>query len=115
VRKKLTQSSTSGYHRRTVTDTEKTKGRATSRTKIGDKFSEGSRRLWVEMTRRSWEQSDLAGYLDDPLSTVHKWLYGDSVPSLSSLEKIERKLGIDAMLFARKPTRPFELPAVAAA
>jgi ribosome-binding protein aMBF1 (putative translation factor) len=114
VRKKLTKSSTSGYHRRIVTDTEKTKVRATSRTKLGDKFSEGSRRLWVEMTRRSWEQSDLAGYLDDPLSTVHKWLYGDSVPTLSSLKKIEHKLGIDAMLFAQDPIRPFRPPAVAA-
>lgn len=113
-RKKLTASSTSGYHRRVVAPGPRDKPRATSRTTLGDRFTEGARRMWLELDKRSWQQSDLSAFLEEPLAKVHTWLYGDAIPVLKSALNIQKKLGIDPLLFAKDPVRPFQPPAVAA-
>jgi ribosome-binding protein aMBF1 (putative translation factor) len=113
-RKKLTANQVSGYHRRVVAPGPRDKPRATSRTTLGERFTEGARQLWVTLDKKSWQQLDLANFLGEPLAKVHTWLYGDAVPVLQAALNIEKKLGIEPSLFARKPYRPFQPPAAAA-
>jgi ribosome-binding protein aMBF1 (putative translation factor) len=70
--------------------------------------------MWLELDKRSWQQSDLAAFLEEPLAKVHTWLYGDAIPVLRAALNIQKKLGLDPVLFSREPLRPFQPPAAAA-
>lgn len=70
--------------------------------------------MWIELEKRSWQQSDLALFLEEPLAKVHTWLYGDAIPVLRSALNIQNKLNIDPSLFYKEPNRKFQPPAAAA-
>ncbi|MCC6557273.1 MAG: helix-turn-helix transcriptional regulator [Polyangiaceae bacterium] len=84
----------------------------THEAQVGKFFSEGSRRLWREMTKRRWTQVDLARALSKRNSgIVNRWLYGERVPTLASALLIEKVLGIKPERWNQAPKRIFVLPA----
>lgn len=86
-----------------------------SRTKLGAKFSEAARQMWVLMAEKKWSAYDLARELGVPQGQVHSWLLGDRLPSLKHGLNIQDKLGLNPGLFFVKPRRVFVLPAARAA
>lgn len=78
---------------------------------LGDKFSEGARRLWEELDRRyEGNQAALAAALDVDGSAVHRWLHGDQRPGVAMTLKIQERFRIGARLWREPPSVPFVLP-----
>lgn len=79
---------------------------------LGEHFSEGSRRLWLEIRKRRWTQVKLGYALGNPSpGTINRWLYGDRRPALTSTLLIQKVLKIDARLWNEPPRRSFVPPA----
>lgn len=84
------------------------------RTGLGERFSEAARLLWEEMSRRGWDQSQLAEHLGTSSGTVNRWLYGERRATGNWPFVIQDKLGIDARLWGMSAKKAFEPPAARA-
>jgi hypothetical protein len=101
------------------------------RTRLGKRFSEGSRRLWLLLEERGWSQGDLATDVSaartaqtapQPPPTesrkkkkrntgvVIRWLYGDRTPDRDFSLLLQGRYGIDAGLWSKRPEEPFTPP-----
>jgi transcriptional regulator with XRE-family HTH domain len=83
-----------------------------TRTRLGPKFSEGARQLWLLLEARGWSQTRLMSELGTT-GLVPGWLYGDKKPSLDNAFRLKALFGIEPELWARPPAKPFVLPAAA--
>lgn len=89
----------------------------TTRTKMGPRFCEGSRLLWLALERLGWSHSDLmrklTGPTGKPLSNgrVDSWLYGDSKPDRGPAAQLKMMLDIPMESWDQSPNEPFVLPA----
>lgn len=81
--------------------------KATTRTKLGQATSEGTRRLWLAMEARGWGQTDLATALDRKTDAVSRLLYGERRPGLELALRIRDVLGIEPEVWSQKPLKPF--------
>jgi len=94
------------------------------KTWLGKHFSEGSRRLWLLLKERGWDQTDLAADVlaarsqADPsipkrpsTSVVNRWLYGDRAPDRASSLLLQERYGLDPKLWDQAPEEPFTPPA----
>lgn len=84
---------------------------ATTRTELGESFSEGARLLWLAMQERGWSQGQLTKALEAKPGMVSRWLYGDTKPGWDWAEKIREVVGIAFDAWAMKPTASFVPPA----
>ena len=84
------------------------------RTKLGDKFSEGSRQIWVRLAKRKLTptQFELMHGLDR--GALFRYMHGDRRPDLGPALFFKRTLGIDPADFNRDPVETFKLPSKAA-
>lgn len=81
------------------------------RRRLGKKFSEGARLVWIKLKRRKWTQAELARQLGGrDRGTVSHWLYGDTRPDLDALLLFKSVLKIPVEAWAKPPTEPFEPP-----
>lgn len=88
------------------------------RTRLGKKFSEGARRLWLLLAERQWSPMDLANAItaaSEPKKAnrsalVSRWLYGERRPGLEYALLIQRLFGIDPALWRESPAEPFTPP-----
>jgi hypothetical protein len=85
-----------------------------TRTRLGPKFSEGSRLLWVVLDERGWTQTRLRRELGTHPGEVSKILYGDREPRLDTLIAAE-KLGVPLEAWKQPPSVEFIPPAARAA
>lgn len=102
------------------------------KTRLGKRFSEGSRRLWLVVEARGWNQATLAADVlaarakrgappPEPAETrrskrpntsvVSRWLYGERAPDRDSALLLKELYGIDARLWSEEPEAPFTPPA----
>lgn len=84
------------------------------RRNLGPYFSEGARLLWGVMRRKDFDQAELARRLGKDRATVSRWIYGDRRPRIDAMIEIQRKFGVAADTWGRKPTQEFQPPALAA-
>jgi DNA-binding XRE family transcriptional regulator len=90
-------------------------GIASTRTHLGEQFSEGARRLWAEMDRRGWSQGQIAKAIDAKPGVVPRWLYGDTKPSWDWAVKLRDTFGIALEAWTVPPSCAFIPPAARAA
>jgi hypothetical protein len=82
------------------------------------RFSEGARQLWGVIFDRQLGLNELARVIrraSDPIGDVPRWIYGDKIPPLWALARIEELFGIPPALWLKKPRRTFVPPARRAA
>lgn len=82
-----------------------------ARTKLGPKFSEGTRLLWLACIEHGWEQRDLRALLNCSTGTVSRYLWGDRVPDRVMAEKIREIAGVPTPTWDQPPTEAFVPPA----
>ena len=82
---------------------------------VGTHFSEGARQTWAAIDRKGWSHAQLAEAIGKSQSLVHRWLYGDALPDLLSVIKIEKLLRVRCLLWAMPAKNHFIPPAARAA
>lgn len=86
-------------------------GIATTRTHLGEHFSEGARLLWAEIEIRGWSQGQLAKAIDAKPGVVPRWLYGDTKPSWDWAARLRDVLGIPLEAWTLAASESFVPPA----
>jgi hypothetical protein len=81
------------------------------RRELGERFSEGARQLWLVVEREGLTHKRLRERIGRGFD-VTRWLYGDSVPPVAALVRIEELWGIRVALWLQKPRHRFVPPAV---
>ena len=97
------------------------------KTRLGQRFSEGARRLWLLLEERSWRQKDLIDNMSATLANrataeqtrprkisngvVCRWLYGERVPDRHYAVFLQEEYAIDASLWGKASEQPFIPPA----
>jgi hypothetical protein len=97
------------------------------KTRLGKRFSEGARRLWLLMEERGWCQTDLVDDMTAALARraevgqarsrkpttglVSRWLYGEREPDRDYAVFLHEEYTIDAALWSKAPEQPFTPPA----
>lgn len=77
----------------------------------GDKFSEGSRLLWLALRKRGVNASQARTILGcKHEGTVDRLLYGDRRAGLELALNIEKHFAVPASAWHAEPKKPFELP-----
>lgn len=76
---------------------------------LGPKFSEGARLLWAVLGRLN-SQEAVRERIDCSQGLVNRWLYGDRLPGLSYVFKLEDAFGIPCRAWMLKPAKRFSLP-----
>src|ERR1700733_5519340 len=87
--------------------------RTLRRVRLGRYFSEGARQLWLHLLKASLTIEDVRRAGNWPRGVPHRWLYGDTCPSLASAVILEKLFGIAATLWRKAPRRPFTIPHIA--
>lgn len=82
-----------------------------SRTELGDRFSEGARLLWCVLSDRGWSQGELTRAIGAKPGVVPRWLYGDTKPGWTWATKLRDMFGITFETWTVEPTLPFVPPA----
>jgi transcriptional regulator with XRE-family HTH domain len=82
-----------------------------TRWRIGPKFSEGARLLWVAIESRRETQLDAARKLDMDRGHVARILYGDRLPTPKFITRMTDTYQIPGDSWGRRPLEPFTLPA----
>ena len=82
-----------------------------ARTRLGPKFSEGSRLLWLACIKHGWGQRDLREFLGCSTGTVSRYLWGDRAADRAAAEKMRDKFGIPTPAWDQPPKKPFTPPA----
>ncbi len=77
---------------------------------LGDRQSEGLRRLRLAMESRGWRARELAEAIGVDKATPHAWLWGDLKPDMEKASVIERVLSIPIVLWTLPPEKPIPLP-----
>lgn len=86
-------------------------GRKRTRTRLGDKFSEGSRMLWLMIAERyNGAQHECAAALGLDRGQFSHVLYGDRRLGIDEAIRIRDSHGIDPSVWAKDPTEPFTVP-----
>lgn len=90
----------------------------TTRTWLGEKFSEGARLAWLALRSKGWNISDLRARMVGPRSgepladgVVDPVLYGDRDPTIHLAAQLFRHLGVPMIAWVRRPSRRFVLEA----
>jgi len=90
----------------------------TTRTDLGENFSEGARLSWLALRARGWSVADLRARMVGPRSgepmaggVLDPVLYGDRLPSFALAGQLAAALGVPVEAWARKPARRFVLEA----
>lgn len=85
------------------------------RTRLGEKFSEGARLMWLKLAEKKWNVEDLARECGWARGVGYRYLWGDRRPEFAQGKTIERVLGIHPDLFHAAPKRRFNPAAARAA
>jgi hypothetical protein len=86
-----------------------------SRRKLGPKFSEAARQLWLALEERGWGQNEAMRQLVLPSGQISKLLYGERKAGRIWSRRIQEQLGIDEGLWDVPPTVAFIPPAARSA
>jgi hypothetical protein len=86
-------------------------GIATTRTHLGEQFSEGARLLWLAMEERGWSQGQVAKAIEAKSGVVPRWLYGDTKPSWDWAVVLRDTFRIPLEAWTIAPTVEFVPPA----
>lgn len=95
--------------------------RVTHRQHLGPRFSEGSRQMWLRMSKLDMTPADFSRAAAKatgsawPLSKTFRYLWGDRCPDRGPAGTISKILGVEMGDFDRKPVRAFTPPAARAA
>lgn len=82
------------------------------RRKLGKRFSEGARLLWVEIERRGLGRGPAADLIGWSRGSLTRLLYGDSKPNVDTAALILQQFGIPISSWAESPTVEFVPPAL---
>jgi len=78
---------------------------------LGEKFSEGSRLLWLELERRGLRQSEAEALLGTfGQGRLNRILYGDRKPSLELASKVESIFAVPVAAWQSPPAARFTVP-----
>ena len=83
------------------------------RRSLGPRFSEGARLLWVELERRGESMRDLRRRIGVG-ADITRWLYGDAIPPLAAIVRMDKLFGIPARAWLQPAKRAFIPPAARA-
>jgi hypothetical protein len=83
------------------------------RRRLGDRFSEGARLLWLAMLRQGLSQESLRAELGRPKGVIGRWLLGDRLPDGESRGRLFKRFGIKPQAWDQKPSKPFSLETAA--
>lgn len=83
-----------------------------ARTEKGEHFTEGSRLLWACMTKRALSLRTAAKAAGVSRAALHRWLYGDQVPSVTDASRLADTFDIPMNAWAKGARHGFTLPAV---
>jgi transcriptional regulator with XRE-family HTH domain len=86
-----------------------------ARTDKGEHFTEGSRLLWSCMMKRDLSLRAAATAAGVSRAALHRWLYGDQVPSVTDASKLADTFGIPMNAWAKGARHGFTLPAARSA
>ncbi len=78
---------------------------------FGEHFSEGARRLWMVAEREGLTHRALRARIARGFD-VTRWLYGDVVPPVAALVRIQDLWAIPVATWLQPPSEPFTLPAM---
>jgi hypothetical protein len=82
-----------------------------SRRKLGPKFSEAARQLWIALEERGWGQNEAMRQLELPSGQISKLLYGERKAGRVWSGRFKDQLGIEERLWDEPPVIPFIPPA----
>lgn len=81
------------------------------KTKLGPRFSEGARQLWLRMMEQNLSQAEVARRIEAPAGYVNGLLYGKKGIGIIYADRIRGLFGIDPPLWLKPPTVEFRPPA----
>lgn len=84
--------------------------RSAARSKLGSKFSEGARLLWLACIKNGWSQADLRALLKCSTGTVNRYLWGDRVPDRVMADRIREVAGVPIPTWDQPPKKAFTPP-----
>lgn len=77
--------------------------------KIGPRFSEGARLLWLRMTRERLTQESLRTELRLSKGVLSTWLHGTRLPDGPCRGQLFVRFGIPPQAWEEKPAKPFSI------
>jgi hypothetical protein len=81
------------------------------RTKLGPKFSEGARLLWLQLEALNITAADVQREIKASSGSASCWLYGDKRPGRTFAQRLEEKFGVPVSAWDQPTTVIFVPPA----
>lgn len=74
---------------------------------LGARFSEGARLLWLALAKDGIEHAAAAKRLGIDRAVFSRLIYGDAVPPIAVLARVDEEFRIAPASWAKPPTTPF--------